>query len=73
MLDKHVRLWYIAYHNGDTMMTNIYANVGKMGNLARSLLLYIQKTVFAENSLPDFSITRWSPRPYAKHDFLQIL
>ncbi len=40
------------------MMTNIYANVGKMGNLAQYLLLYIQKTVFAENSLPDFSITR---------------
>jgi len=27
-------------------MSRIYANVGKPGNLARSLLLYIQKTCF---------------------------
>ncbi len=43
MLDNHVRVWYSCYHNGDIIMTNIYANVGKMGNLARSLLLIYPK------------------------------
>ncbi len=50
-----------------------YAKVGKTGNLARSLLLYIQKTVFAENLLPDFSISNGTPKQYPKRDFLQIL
>ena len=38
-LDNKERVWYDTYHNGDTIMTNIYANVGKTRNLAQSLLL----------------------------------
>ena len=56
----------MGYHNGDIIMTNIYANVGKMGNLARSLLLYIANTRFYRKFASRFFHNSLDPKQIPK-------
>ncbi len=62
ILDITSRLWYILDHNEVSYIMIIFANVGKPGNMARFMLLYIQKTCFCRKSASRFFHNSRNPK-----------